>query len=100
MRKRRRSRYDMRAMFLFTGSPGSIRSWTPSRPAANCTPSARYGFADGSGIRFSQRVASARWAGTRMRGDTFCVDQETFTGASYPGTRRLYEFTSGFVTAQ
>src|SRR2546426_4833460 len=25
-RSRRRSRYDMRAMFLFTGSPGSVRS--------------------------------------------------------------------------
>ena len=51
-------------------------------------------------MRFSQRVASPRWAGTRMRGDTFCVDHETFTGASNPDTSRLYEFTSGLVTAQ
>src|SRR2546422_4919388 len=72
----------MRAMFLFTGSPGSVRSLIPSSPAASCTPSAKYGFAQGSGIRFSQRVASPRCAGTRMRGDTFCVDHETFTGAS------------------
>src|SRR5207244_9907608 len=79
----------MRAMFLFTGSPGSIRSWMPSRPAASCTAIARYGLAQGSGMRFSQRVASPRWAGTRMRGDTFCVDHETFTGASNPDTSRL-----------
>ena len=27
------------------------------------------------------------------------IDQVTFTGASKPGTRRLYELTSGFVMA-
>ena len=44
---------------------------------------------NGSGIRFSHRVASPRCAGTRTRGDTFWVDHETFTGASKPGTSRL-----------
>ncbi len=32
-------------------------------------------------------------------GDLLRMLHATFTGASYPGTSRLYEFTSGFVMA-
>src|SRR2546425_7567405 len=42
----------------------------------------------------------SRCAGTRISGETFSVDHDTLTGASNPATSRLYELTSGFVTAQ
>src|ERR687887_2117444 len=87
-------------MFLFTGGPGSIFLSTPSRPARSITANARYGLHDGSGIRSSMRVPVPRAAGTRTSGLRFFSDQEIAVGASYPGTRRLYEFTSGFVIAQ
>ena len=34
-----------------------------------------------------------------MSGDRLRIDHATFTGASYPGTSRLYELTNGFVIA-
>ena len=40
-----------------------------------------------------------RRSGTRISGERFRIDHATFTGASYPGTSRLYEFTNGFVIA-
>jgi hypothetical protein len=35
----------------------------------------------------------------RIIGERFRIDHATFTGASYPGTSRLYELTSGLVMA-
>ena len=87
-------------MFLFTGGPGSICFSMPSSPDRSITASARYGLHDGSGMRSSIRVASPRAAGTRTSGLRFRSDHAMFVGASYPGTRRLYEFTSGLVMAQ
>jgi len=37
--------------------------------------------------------------GTRISAERLTRAQETYTGASYPGTNRLYEFTSGATTA-
>ncbi len=82
MRRRRFSRWLMVKMFLSTGSPGSSRRSTPSRPAAIITPSARYGLQDGSGMRTSQRVDMPRLAGTRTSGLRFFSDQATLIGAS------------------
>src|SRR5581483_6290840 len=87
-------------MFLLIGGPGSMFFSMPSRPDRSITASARYGLHDGSGIRSSMRVPVPRVAGTRTSGLRFFSDQEIAVGASYPGTRRLYEFTSGFVMAQ
>src|SRR6186713_189434 len=87
-------------MFLLTGGPGSNSRSTPSSPARSITARARYGLQDGSGIRSSMRVFAPRGAGTRTSGLRFLSDQAIAVGASYPGTRRLYELTSGFVIAQ
>src|SRR3954452_9261766 len=87
-------------MFLFTGGPGSRLRSIPSRPARSITASARYGLHDGSGIRSSILVVAPRDAGTRTRGLRLRSDHAIAVGASKPGTRRLYEFTSGFVMAQ
>ena len=51
-------------------------------------------------MRSSMRVAAPRAAGTRTSGLRFFSDHATAVGASYPGTSRLYEFTSGLVMAQ
>src|SRR3954469_5145730 len=87
-------------MFLLIGGPGSIFLSIPSRPARSITASARYGLHDGSGIRSSMRVPVPRVAGTRTSGLRFFSDNEIAVGASYPGTSRLYEFTSGLLIAQ
>src|SRR6266508_1364502 len=87
-------------MVLLIGGPGSIFFSVPARPERSITASARYGLQDGSGIRSSIRVPVPRVAGTRTSGLRFFSDHEMAVGASYPGTRRLYEFTSGLVTAQ
>ena len=72
----------------------------PSSPARSITASARYGLQEGSGMRSSMRVSAPRAAGTRTSGLRLRCDQAIAVGASYPGTSRLYEFTSGFVIAQ
>src|SRR3954466_16412713 len=87
-------------MFLFTGGPGSNSRSMPSRPARSITASARYGLHDGSGIRSSMRVFAPRDVGTRISGLRLRSDHAIAVGASYPGTRRLYELTSGLVIAQ
>src|SRR5262245_41217172 len=87
-------------MFLLIGGPASVFSSMPDNPARSMTASARYGLQDGSGIRSSMRVPVPRVAGTRTSGLRFFSDQEIAVGASYPGTSRLYELTSGLVMAQ
>ena len=69
----------------------------PSRPAKRLAAISRYGFAAGSGLRSSTLVATPLAEGMRMRGLRFFADHAMYTGASYPGTRRLYELTIGFV---
>src|SRR6187402_487769 len=87
-------------MFLFTGGPGSLCWSMPSSPARSITANARYGLHEGSGILSSILVVGPLPAGTRTSGLRFRVDHAMAVGASYPGTSRLYEFTSGFVIAQ
>ncbi len=82
MRRRRFSRCDISQMFVSTGSRWSAFVSSPSSPAASCTARARYGFAEGSGIRSSSRVPVPRRSGMRINGDRLCIDQATFTGAS------------------
>src|SRR6476620_5089262 len=74
----------------------------PLRPAASITENARYGLQAGSGDRNSMRVELSLprfGSGTRTSADRLLRAQHTYTGASYPTTRRLYEFTVWFVTA-
>jgi hypothetical protein len=47
----------------------------PSRPAASITAKARYGFALGSGVRSSARVALRRFAGMRIAAERLPGDQ-------------------------
>src|SRR6266576_763256 len=88
---------------LFDASGG--RSYSPSipaRPAASMAANARYGLHAGSGDRNSMRVADSLpglYIGTRTSALRFRRAQHTYTGASYPGIRRLYEFTHWFVTS-
>src|ERR671937_1166217 len=88
---------------LFEASGGSSYSFsTPGRPAASMAANARYGLHAGSGERNSILVADSLpglYMGTRTSADRFLRAQHTYTGASYPGTRRLYEFTHWFVTS-
>src|SRR5262249_57882611 len=71
-------------------------------PAARITENARYGLHAGSGERNSTRVELS-WprfgSGTRTSAERLLRAQHTYTGASYPTTSRLYEFTVWFVTA-
>src|SRR5438874_13752997 len=87
-------------MFLLIGGPGSIFFSIPSIPERSITARARYGLHEGSGMRSSIRVPVPREAGTRTSGLRFFSDHAMLVGASYPGTSRLYELTSGFVIAQ
>ena len=62
----------------------------------------RYGLHDGSGQRSSARVAFSLpgwYSGTRTSADRLRRDHATYTGASYPGTSRLYELTDGANSA-
>ena len=77
----------------------SIFSLTPSRPAVKIAAIAKYGFADGSTLRNSIRVEMPRDSGIRINGERLRADHAIYTGASYPGTKRLYEFTVGLHTA-
>src|SRR5918911_3789875 len=68
----------------------------PSRPAWSRTAKVRYGLHDGSGQRSSIRVACSLpgwYSGTRTSAERLRRDHATYTGASYPGTSRLYELT-------
>src|SRR2546422_9163171 len=88
---------------LFDASGGSSYSFSiPVRPAASIAANARYGLHAGSGERNSTRVADSfpgLYIGTRTSAERFLLAQQMYTGASYPGTRRLKEFTHWFVTS-
>src|SRR5437588_9874656 len=87
---------------LFDASGGSSYSFSiPVRPAASMAANARYGLHAGSGERNSTRVADSLpglYIGTRTSALRLRRAQQMYTGASYPGTRRLYEFTHWLVT--
>src|SRR5947208_15946507 len=89
-------------MLLEASGGSSYSPSIPARPAASMAANARYGLQAGSGERNSIRVADSLpglYMGTRTRAERFRRAQHTYTGASYPGTSRLYEFTHWFVTS-
>src|SRR5437588_13078255 len=88
-------------MFLSTASPGSVLLTIPSMPAISMALKARYGLADGSGQRNSRRLAFSdrEYSGMRTHAERLRCEYTRFTGASYPGTRRLYEFVVGDASA-
>src|SRR5438477_11617960 len=88
-------------MSLSNGSPGSILLSTPSRPAITSAANARYGLDEGSGGRNSTRLAlgDAEYIGIRHAAERFRREYARFTGASKPGTRRLYELVVGAMIA-
>src|SRR4051794_10520439 len=88
-------------MSLSSGSPGSTRFSIPSRPAISIAANARYGLHDGSGDRNSIRLAfgDGEYIGIRIAADRLRDEYARFTGASNPGTSRLYEFVVGLQRA-
>src|SRR5262245_42034647 len=88
-------------MFLSSGSPGSILFSIPSRPAMSMAANARYGLQVGSGKRTSMRFAfgDGEYIGMRIDADRLRLEYARLTGASKPGTSRLYEFVVGFENA-
>src|SRR5581483_6397751 len=88
-------------MSLSRGWPGSILFSTPSRPAIIMAAKARYGLQLGSGGRNSTRFAfgDAEYMGMRQAAERLRREYARFTGASNPGTRRLYEFVVGAMIA-
>src|SRR5579864_8422136 len=88
-------------MSLSSGSPGSSLLSTPSRPAMSMAENARYGLAAGSGGRNSTRLALglAEYIGMRQAAERLRREYARFTGASKPGTRRLYELVVGAMIA-
>src|ERR1017187_221624 len=88
-------------MSLSSGSPGSILFFTPSRPAISIAAKARYGLQEGSGGRNSTRLALglAEYIGMRQAALRLRREYARFTGASKPGTRRLYELVVGAANA-
>src|SRR5216684_6637747 len=88
-------------MSLSSGSPGFSLFATPSRPAISMAANARYGLADGSGGRNSTRFALglAEYIGMRQAALRLRREYARFTGASKPGTRRLYELVVGAMMA-
>src|SRR3954469_15905050 len=79
-----------------------MRFWMPSRPAMSIAENARYGLHDGSGQRNSNRFAFGlcEYSGMRTDADRLRCEYTRLTGASYPGTSRLYEFVVGLLNAQ
>src|SRR5664279_566507 len=88
-------------MSLSRGGPGSMRFSIPSIPAINMAAKARYGLQLGSGGRNSTRLAlgEAEYMGMRTAADRLRREYARFTGASNPGTSRLYEFVVGAMIA-
>src|SRR5712664_4825134 len=88
-------------MSLSSGSPGSMRFSIPSSPAISMAEKARYGLQDGSGERNSMRLAlgEGEYIGIRMAADRLRELYARFTGASNPGTSRLYELVVGLQIA-
>src|SRR5581483_2809717 len=88
-------------MSLSSGCPGSSLFSTPSRPAIIMAANAMYGLQLGSGGRNSTRLAfgDAEYIGIRHAAERFRREYARFTGASNPGTRRLYELVVGAIRA-
>src|SRR4051795_1493764 len=88
-------------MSLSRGWPGSILFSTPSRPAISMAANARYGLQLGSGGRNSTRLAfgDAEYIGIRHAAERLRREYARLTGASKPGTRRLYELVVGAMIA-
>src|SRR3954452_14474103 len=88
-------------MSLSSGSPGSMRFSMPSSPAISIAANARYGLQLGSGERNSMRFAFGlgEYIGMRMAALRFRELYARFTGASNPGTSRLYELVVGLQSA-
>src|SRR2546421_12416688 len=88
-------------MSLSSGSPGSMRFSMPSSPAISIAANARYGLHDGSGERNSRRFALGlgEYIGMRIAAERLRDEYARFTGASKPGTRRLYELVVGLQIA-
>src|ERR1700722_2052743 len=86
---------------LSSGWPGSILFSMPSRPAINMAVKPRYGLQLGSGGRNSTRLAlgEAEYIGMRHAAERFRLEYARFTGASKPGTSRLYELVVGAMIA-
>src|SRR5437773_4215651 len=89
-------------MFFSSGLPGSILFLIPSSPAITSAEKHRYGLAEGSGGRNSIRRAFgfSEYIGIRTAADRFRLENARFTGASYPGTSRLYELVVGAANAR
>src|SRR5262245_60070639 len=88
-------------MSLSNGSPGCTLFLIPSSIAISIAANARYGLLLPSGHRNSIRLAFGldEYTGMRMLADRLRREYARFTGASYPGTSRLYEFVVGLVMA-
>src|ERR1017187_9280958 len=89
-------------MSLSSGGPGSILFSTPSMPAISIAANAKYGLQLGSGGRNSARLAlgDAEYMGMRTAAERLRREYARFTGASNPGTSRLYEFVVGAIIAE
>src|SRR5437899_11088793 len=88
-------------MSLSSGWPGSILFSTPSSPAIIIAANPMYGLQLGSGGRNSTRFAlgDAEYIGIRHAAERLRREYARFTGASKPGTRRLYELVVGAMIA-
>src|SRR6266566_2526707 len=88
-------------MSLSSGAPGSMRFSVPSIPAISIALNARYGLQLGSGERNSSRLAfgEGEYIGMRTAAERLRELYARFTGASNPGTRRLYELVVGLQIA-
>src|SRR5699024_6148508 len=93
------SRRDNSYIFCVFGSGTESSLSMPSKPAFNKTESAKYGLAEGSTERISKRLEFPCELGTRSIGVLFCFDHAIAFGASNPEDKRLYELSSGLVTA-
>src|SRR5262249_34176787 len=74
----------------------------PSSAAIRIAEKVRYGLLLGSGQRNSNRLAFGfdEYIGMRTAAERFRWDIARFTGASKPGTSRLYEFVVGAANAR
>src|SRR4030081_951546 len=83
-------------MSLSSGSPGSTRFSMPSSPAISMAARAGYGLRDGSGERNSSRFALGlgEYIGMRIAAERLRDEYARLTGASNPGTSRLYELVA------
>src|SRR5207245_10049184 len=88
-------------MSLSSGLPGSILFSTPSSPAISIAANARYGLHEGSGGRYSRRLAAGlvEIIGIRMAAERLRREYARLTGASNPGVSRLYELVVGAMIA-